>query len=414
MSTSSTPDRSASVALEQEPASGERRRDYFFVLLGVPIGVPQFVAGLLLLIFLAQALWLAWQSPLREVERVYVQEGLLLLQRDVVTTDSARSPLVPLLAALPVAHSAPPAVTVGDLSSLPNYPRSWRWETRLPFIVIGVLLGSSLWYVARRLYGNAGGYIALAFYAFSPATVMRAASAQPAIVAAWGAFGLIFTAIAVAHTLYAPREVLRWNWKRMLLLGLSVLLAVGAQLALATLVLAALAFMLYLVPGRRREAIIILGAGCVLGLLLLWASYAFHAAAVGASLRGLRWSEFAPQLFGRSLTYSLVLRFFLAMPAVLVALGVAAVTYVLWRRPRFFGVTAPLLVWALLMVLGIGLPHLGGYNLFFVALPFALVFLAGVFADLLETRQSGLVLGVLTGIILAHSIFSLGGLLRLR
>jgi len=414
MSSSPTPELLSSSAPTVKAAPAERRRDYFFVLLGVPIGVPQCVAAFLLLMFLGQGLWLAWQSPLREMERAYVQEGLLLLQRGVVTTDFARSPLVPLLAALPVAHSAPPAGVAGDLSWLRKYPRSWRWETRLPFILIGLLLGCSLWYVSRRLYGDAGGYIALAFYAFSPAVVMRAASAQPPIVAAWGAFGLIFTAIAVAHTLYAPREVLLWNWKRMLLLGFSVLLAVGAQLALVTLLPAALAFMLYLVPGRRRQAIIILGAGCVLGLAMIWATYDFDGAAVWAALRALHWSEFAPQLFVRGLTYSLVFRFFLVMPAVLVALAAALITYALWRRPRFFGVTAPLLVWALLMVLGIGLPHLGGYNLFFVALPFALVFLAGVFADLLETRQSGLVLGVLTGVILAHAIFSLGGLLRLR
>jgi hypothetical protein len=275
-------------------------------------------------------------------------------------------------------------------------------------------LGASLWYVSRRLYGNAGGYIALAFYAFSPAMVMGAASVQPSMVAAWGAFGLIFTAIAVSHTLYAPRAVVLWNWKRILLLGLSVVLAVGAQTALVALVAVALAFMLYLVPERRQEAVIILAAGCGLGMFLLWASYRFDAHAIWESLRLLRWSEFAPSLFARGLTYELLARFFLRMPAVLVAFGAALVTYALWKRPRFFGTTAPLLVWAVLLGLGISLPHLGGYNLFVVALPFAFVFLAGVFADLLETRQSGLVLGVVTGVILAHAIFSIGGLLRLR
>ena len=113
------------------------------------------------------------------------------------------------------------------------HPRSWRWRARLPFIAIGVLLGASLWYVARRLYGNAGGYIALALYAFSPAIIMRAAEIQPAIVAAWGAFGMVFTAIAVSHTLYAPRAVVLWNWKRIGLLGLAIALGVGSHLSLA-------------------------------------------------------------------------------------------------------------------------------------------------------------------------------------
>ena len=33
----------------------------------------------------------------------------------------------------------------------------WAWLLRSPFPIFGALLGASLWYVARRLYGNAGG-----------------------------------------------------------------------------------------------------------------------------------------------------------------------------------------------------------------------------------------------------------------
>ena len=47
------------------------------------------------------------------------------------------------------------------------------------------------------------------------------------------------------------------------------------------------------------------------------------------------------------------------------------------------------------------------------ALPFAYVFIAGVFADLLETHQTGLVLGVLAGVVLAHAMFSVLGLTRM-
>ena len=84
------------------------------------------------------------------------------------------------------------------------------------------MLGGSLWYVTRRLYGNPGGYIALTLYCFSPGMIVSAAGSQNLgeMGGVWGAFGTIFTAIAVAHTLYAPREVVLWNWKRILLLGL--------------------------------------------------------------------------------------------------------------------------------------------------------------------------------------------------
>ena len=121
----------------------------------------------------------------------------------------------------------------------------------------GLLLGASLWYVARRLFGNVGGYVALALYCFSPGILRSCALwfAEPEVGAAWGAFGAIFTAIAVAHTLYAPREVVLWNWRRIMLLGLSLTLAVGSQFSLIVVVPAALAFMLYLAPTRRLAAV---------------------------------------------------------------------------------------------------------------------------------------------------------------
>ncbi len=84
-----------------------------------------------------------------------------------------------------------------------------------------------------------------------------------------------------------------------------------------------------------------------------------------------------------------------------------------WKRPRFFGVTAPLLAFAVTLALGIIAPHLGGYDLFVASLPFAFVFIAGVFADLLESRQGSLVAGIVGGILLAHAAYSLTGLMRI-
>ena len=134
--------------------------------------------------------------------------------------------------------------------------------------MFGLLLGASLWYVARRLFGNAGGYVALTLYCFSPGIVRSSALwfAEPEVGAAWGAFGAIFTAIAVAHTLYAPREVILWNWRRIVLLGLSLALAVGSQFSLVVVVPVALAFMLYLAPTRRLAALAIWAVACAIAL----------------------------------------------------------------------------------------------------------------------------------------------------
>ena len=410
------------------PHAGGRRE--YVVVLGSPVGIPQIIAGALLAAFLAQCVWLAVHSPMRAMELAQIERGQALFHQHVFAAEAARSPVIPVLAAAPligsgirigeaitgrrpVPHKPVPRTFPGATPFFYPHPRSWRWRVRLPFIAIGVLLGASLWYVARRLYGNAGGYIALALYAFSPAIIMRAAAIQPAIVAAWGAFGMVFTSIAVSHTLYAPREVVLWNWKRIGLLGLAMALAVGSHLALAAVALLALGFMLYLVPERRGAAVAIVAVACAVALALLLAAYGFDVRAMAGAVRGLRAADFAPQLLGRKLTYNLLAVFFLRMPGVLAALAAALIGYAAWKRPRFFGVTAPLVSFGVLIVLGITLPHLGGYDLFVASLPFAFVFIAGVFADLLETSHGGLVTGILTGILAAHAAFSVAGLTRI-
>lgn len=395
----------------EESASPQRKP--YTVLFGLPIGTPQIFAGLLLVAFFGECLWIALRTPLRANEMAQIQQGQLWLTNRAA--EDARSVLVPVVAAIAVAGDGP------DLSEEPrptamvfrSTPQSWRWRARLPFMLIGVLLGSSLWYVARRLFGNTGGFIALTLYVFTPFLVRLAATVQPTIVAAWGAFGVIFTSIAVAHTLYAPREVVLWNWRRIVLLGVSIALSIAAQPVLVLLAPAGLAYLLYLVPERRRESLVIFGAACALAFLLLLALYRFHVSQMTTVFTGFAVHEMSPGLLFRGLTWSLLAVFFLRIPGVMLLLALALCSYVVWKRPRYFGPTSALIVWALLMAAGIMLPHLGGYNLFVISLPFAYVFLAGVSADLLETRQAGLVLGVLAGIILAHAMFNVLGLFRI-
>ena len=176
--------------------------------------------------------------------------------------DAHHSPMWYLIAAAPL--------WLRPVALQPENLRALHWLAAFPYLAFGLLLGASLWYVARRLFGNAGGYVALALYCFSPGIVRSCALwfAEPEVGAAWGAFGAIFTAIAVAHTLYAPREVVLWNWRRIVLLGLSLALAVGSQFSLIVVVPAALAFMLYLAPTRRLAALAIWAVACGIGVLL--------------------------------------------------------------------------------------------------------------------------------------------------
>jgi dolichyl-phosphate-mannose-protein mannosyltransferase len=167
------------------------------------IALPQIASLVLLLVFMAQCLWFMAQMPITQTESSYIEDGLLHLDRLVNAGSEYRSPLIPVLAGVPARIIGPQA----------NFERlsQFRFLIRLPFLLAGLLLGASLWYVARRLYGNLGGYIALGLYCFSPMVITRSSQVQPDIVGAWGAFGLVFTGIAAAHTLYAPREVVFWN-----------------------------------------------------------------------------------------------------------------------------------------------------------------------------------------------------------
>jgi hypothetical protein len=252
-------------------------------------------------------------------------------------------------------------------------------------------------------------------YCFSPAIIRSSAVwfAEPEVGAAWGAFGAIFTAIAVAHTLYAPREVVLWNWRRIVLLGVSLALAVGSQFSLIVVIPLALAFMLYLAPNRRFAAAMIWASACALSFLLLYGSYFFHWKTFWSEMSN---ADFLP-IDWRSFTMAGAYRQVFAQlgqssPALVVAIPIAIIVYVLWLRTRYFGNTAPLLMAVIFLVMGVGAPHYPGLGFQLVAVPFLLVFVAGIAADLLETRHRNLVLACLWGLLTANAIWNLAELVR--
>jgi hypothetical protein len=378
-------------------------------------GRPQFLAGMLLLCFLAQALWLVYAElgaghPLDGAEAVRMGEGWKQLHgRGVagapysnpdgniaVTIDSFDTEQSPLLS----------VISAAPLLAAPY----WRLLIRIPFLACGVFLGASLWYVARRLCGNLGGFIALTFYCFSPSLIQASAvwHNEPEIVAAWGAFGTVFTAIAVAHTLYAPREVVLWNWRRIVLLGISLAIAVGSQFSLIVLVPLALGFLLYVAPVRRQAGVVIWVAACVVGFVLLFAMYFFHPHAFAGSMRhaefwGATWRGFTVPGVYKQVAVGIER----ACPALILGLPVALATYVAWPRTRYFGNTAPLLVAVLFLILGMAHPHIGGAGFLLAAMPFLFIFVSGVLADLLETSYRLLVLTCIVAIMTFYLALSL-------
>jgi hypothetical protein len=399
---------------------------------------PQFAAAALLLIYLFQCVWLVrvqtmdgslpdadqglrmqlgleqWKGGAiagtpasfgsdAAIGRPSVGRGGNLLVRD--SYDQDRSPLYYLVAAAPLLVR----------------PGLWLPESlqlllaASPYLFFGVMLGASLWYVARRLYGNAGGYIALGFYCFSPAMIVNAAGArsQGEMGGVWGAFGTVFTAIAVAHTLYAPREVVFWNWRRILLLGLSLALAAGNQFSLAVLAVVILPIMLWVAPVRPRAVLAIWTTAIAVALGLLFAAYFFEPAWFWRGMVHARWTNFDPAAFRMSVSYRRALETIIAgSPPLMLALPVALVAYFGWKRARYFGNTAPLLIVGLGLILALGAPDFRGQGFHLTMLVFLFVFVSGVFADLLETRQRLLVAAGIGGWLSASAIWNLWQLWR--
>jgi hypothetical protein len=401
-------------------------------------GQPQVLAAVFLLVFLAQALWLTARAvrmtSLDSGEIARVHEGLRQWHgagvagvsraqaEDSTGDDAGDAPMLSELGRGVDRDHSPLWYLIASAPSL-VWPQSfapesavyWAWLARTPFLVFGILLGASLWYVSRRLYGDVGGYIALSLYCFSP-EVLRSTSlwvTPPEMGAAWGAFGAIFTAIAVSHTLYAPREVVLWNWRRIVLLGLSFALAVGSQFSLIIVVPLALGFMLYLAPARRGAASAIWGAAVALGLVILYASYFAHPGAFWESMKNGAFVPSAWQAYAMGGVYlQLGWQFLQSSPALTVFFPVMLVTYVAWSRARYFGNTAPLLVAAVFIALALANPHYPGFGFQLMALPFLFVFIAGISADLLETKYRNLVLAFVGGTLIANAVWNLLQLAR--
>ncbi len=380
-------------------------------------GAPQILAGFLLLAFLAECFWLIAHQPHSAVppdELARIELGLAQWHGHTIAgspvaansewagirgSDRDHTPLWYLIGAAPLAIFG---VAPGS--------HTWLWLTHLPYVFCGVLLGASLWYVARRLYGNAGGYVALSLYCFSPAVIRASALwfSQPNITGAWGTFGAVFTAIAVSHTLYAPREVVLWNWRRIVLLGVSLALAAGSQFSLALILPLILLFMLYLAPARRAAACAIFASACGVASLLLFASYFFHATAFWQSLLHARLLEVNWRALAMAGAYSQAAKEIVASGPVLVLLVPAALfAYVYWRRTRYFGNLVPLLMALLFLALRVASPHDPESVFTLLAVVFLFLFVAGIAADLLETKARQPVAAVLGGLLAANALWNL-------
>lgn len=262
---------------------------------------------------------------------------------------------------------------------------------RVPFILFGLWLGGALWWVTRRLYNNAGGYIALALFCSSAVIVSLSSHVNSEILAAWGLFGIVYTASGVAHTLYAPPQ--KWR-ARIVLLGTAFGITAAAHLsaAIVGLILAAF-FMLYLAPERRIASLVILAEASIIAFFILWAFYGFSSAVFAVTLGSVR---FEPVLHSLSDAEAVALSPFFAL------LIVSVMIFIAWPRTRYFGNWAPLVAFLVLMHL-----NFAGEETFAWALPFAFVFVGGILSDVLETRWRRPVVTTVIAAVCAQEVLAL-------
>ena len=223
-----------------------------------------------------------------------------------------------------------------------------------PGMAAMLVLGGCLWWVAHRQAGTGGAVVALSLLAALPVGVVRTGA-----VGAPGLFAMLYTAVGVAHALQGPRR--KWGPRIALMAGLCGFTAAAAPVACGVGLVLALAGMVYLAEGRRRM---------LPGLFALWVAAAGLGVGVRAGLQafGLRGGTAGVAVGWRGFA------------GVGLAGGTALGLWVAARRSRYFGNTAPLLAAGSILLAGV----VAGPECLAWALPFVLVFIAGMFADGLE------------------------------
>ena len=387
-------------------------------LVRIHIGRPQRLAALLLLCFFGECLWVIHHQELSTVDYRYARCGREMWERPSLLagyfttcgnlngdgTFAYRAAGLPLTleraVLLSVDHFRAPADRLYPGGSL----NGSTWEARhelasvvylihLPFVFFALWLGGGLWWVARRLFGNEGGFFALALYCFCPAVVSMAVTPNNDVLAMWGLYGVIYTAIGVAHAMQGPRR--KWR-PRIALLTLALGLTAAAHLLAAIFgFVAAIAFTMYLAEYRRSSAMQVLILAAVGALAIVFAFYGFRLPAFSYVFTGGA-ARFWFSLAGVSRFVTDVSN----LP-IMIASAIAVLAYALHRPSRYFGNTAPLLVLLALAPLVttqiVSAPWVW-------ALPFLFTFLGGVFSDVLESRQRKLFIVITGGIVAAQAL----------
>jgi len=376
---------------------------------------PQRIAAGLLALFLIQGLWITGHQTLSDRDYQYARCGRETWEKPsplagyytscgnihdgILAYRVAGLPLtLNLLVQRGFDYFRKPEDRVVQASSGQGSAELSSWELRhqmthvllllrLPFLACGCVLGAGLWWVARRLYGNMGGYVALSLYCFSPPILKACVTPNPDIFAALGVYGGIYTCIGVAHAMQGPRRkpgigLRRWGGKwrpRIILLTVVFGIAAGAHIAaLPVAALLGFALMIWIAEGRRSQLLPVVLLASAGALVLVFALYGFSPDAFSYVFRS------AAGFISVSLLPARRLFSLFSIAGVIVAAAASALLYLGERRSRYFGNTAPLLCFLILItIVTIGVQA----TPWLWSLPFLLTFIGGVFADAFESQR---------------------------
>ncbi len=382
-------------------------------LRGFYIGRPQRVAALLLLVLFGECLFAIAHHPLDANDYRYARCGREMWEQPSAIAGYFTScgnlngdgTLAYRIAGFPLTAQRMVLLSIDHFRKPENklYPagslNGSTWESRhqlaavnyllrLPFCFFAIWLGGGLWWVAKRLFGPEGGAFALALYVFCPAVIRYATTPNNEVLAMWGLYGMVYTAMGVAHALQGPRK----KWKpRIVLITVALGLTTAAHLLAGMVGLIAGAVFLYYLAERRRSHVAQIMIGAAFGAMLIdFLCFGFRPAPITYIFSG------GAMRFWFSLD---ALRTQVLMPlnaGILVATAAALVVYATVKRSRYFGNTAPLLMVLALMALYTSQVFSAPW---FWALPFLFTFLGGCFADMLETRQRKVYLLLTIGIV---------------
>jgi hypothetical protein len=387
---------------------GKLRRFHF--------NLPQRIAAGMLSLFLLQGFWIIGHQTLTDRDYQYARCGRETWERPsplagyytscgnihdgILAYRVAGLPLtLNLLAQRAIDHFRKPENRVvqeqGELSTweLRHQMTHILLLLRLPFLFAGFVLGGCVWWVTRRLYGNLGGYTALALYCFSPPILKACVAPDPEILAALAVYGGVYTCIGVAHAMQGPKR--KWRPRILLLIVIFGVAASSHIVALPVTALLGLVLMLWVAEGHRSQALPVVLIASGGALALLFACYGFAPDAFSFVFRsGAGFVTFSLDPAHRFFTT-------LSNTGITIAAVAAFIFYLALSRARYYGNTAPLLCALLLMAIVMtgapGSPWLW-------AIPFLLTFIGGVFADVYETPRRRIALGAAAAIVVLQIV----------